>query len=303
MSFSAKDCPEEAIASWSSDGRTFLVHNVERFADQEIPRYFNHSNFASFVRQLNCYGFRKIKKVEREDDRKTTSTSSNWEFHHPHFRQGSPEELALVRKTEKNAFASKEEVEELRRQLSELKDIVLDVKDMLVQFQKKLARTEEQDTCTHNRTRSEPLLVLAEVAASSTTTPTVSSSSSSGVDEEEETRNDIRKGPASKRRRLNLPSSSLSREKIEVSQPNEQETDIGEQQREENSEAGEAKTGDDSSASIHLNLTRSSHGDDLEEGEPISSVSVTVEAVEEKEGEDEPLSKKINSCTTRRSRR
>ena len=53
------DCPP-AIAGWSPDGLTFVVKSVEAFTDH-LPRYFAHKNFRSFVRQLNFYGFRKLR--------------------------------------------------------------------------------------------------------------------------------------------------------------------------------------------------------------------------------------------------
>merc|ERR1719273_2816397 len=52
---------DESIAQWSSDGSSFIIKNPERLSNTIIPQYFNHSNFQSFVRQLNVYGFTKIR--------------------------------------------------------------------------------------------------------------------------------------------------------------------------------------------------------------------------------------------------
>lgn len=52
---------EPTIATWSPVGDNFVVKNVEKFASTILPQYFKHSNFSSFARQLNFYGFRKLK--------------------------------------------------------------------------------------------------------------------------------------------------------------------------------------------------------------------------------------------------
>lgn len=61
---------------WSDSGETFVVADPVLFAKIVLPKYFKHSNFASFVRQLNLYGFYK------------TTADPNWcEFRNEHFRR------------------------------------------------------------------------------------------------------------------------------------------------------------------------------------------------------------------------
>ncbi|TKA58764.1 hypothetical protein B0A49_08315, partial [Cryomyces minteri] len=47
------------LIRWSDDGNSFLVLNEDEFAKTLIPDLFKHNNYASFVRQLNMYGFHK----------------------------------------------------------------------------------------------------------------------------------------------------------------------------------------------------------------------------------------------------
>ena len=57
------DTCDPQIATWSphDNGETFIVTNVKAFESTIIPQFFKHSKFSSFVRQLNFYGFRKIR--------------------------------------------------------------------------------------------------------------------------------------------------------------------------------------------------------------------------------------------------
>lgn len=49
------------IICWNESGTGFVVKKVNEFTDKVLPNYFKHKNFASFVRQLNMYGFHKMK--------------------------------------------------------------------------------------------------------------------------------------------------------------------------------------------------------------------------------------------------
>jgi len=49
------------IISWLPHGRAFKIHDMPLFIEQVMPKYFYQSKMSSFRRQLNFYGFYKLR--------------------------------------------------------------------------------------------------------------------------------------------------------------------------------------------------------------------------------------------------
>jgi len=117
------DTCDPSIAEWSDHGDTFVVKDTEKFAAKVIPEFFKHNNFSSFVRQLNFYGFRKIKSDPlRLKDAEDCEESKYWKFKHDLFQQGRPDLLAQIKKSNHNESADKQEVETLKSEVKDLRD-------------------------------------------------------------------------------------------------------------------------------------------------------------------------------------
>ncbi|XP_057982077.1 heat stress transcription factor B-3 [Malania oleifera] len=89
-----EDPATDDVISWNPDGTAFVVWQPAEFARDLLPTFFKHSNFSSFVRQLNTYGFRK-------------AATSRWEFCNDLFRKGERELLCEIRR--RKAWASRQQ--------------------------------------------------------------------------------------------------------------------------------------------------------------------------------------------------
>lgn len=89
------DHTTDELIRWSDDGKSFNVVRHEEFAKKVLPRFFKHSNFSSFVRQLNMYGFHKVPHLQN-GVLSTEGETERWEFSNPHFQRNQPDLLLLV---------------------------------------------------------------------------------------------------------------------------------------------------------------------------------------------------------------
>jgi heat shock transcription factor len=85
-----------------------VVLDEDEFAKTLIPELFKHNNYASFVRQLNMYGFHKRVGLSdnsmKASERKNKSPS---EYYNMYFKRGHPNLLWLINKPKSGAAGKK----------------------------------------------------------------------------------------------------------------------------------------------------------------------------------------------------
>uniref|UniRef100_A0A8C6XY52 Heat shock transcription factor 1 n=1 Tax=Naja naja TaxID=35670 RepID=A0A8C6XY52_NAJNA len=108
-----EDPDTDALICWSPSGNSFHVFDQGQFAKEVLPKYFKHNNMASFVRQLNMYGFRKVVHIEQGGLVKPEKDDT--EFQHPHFLRGQEHLLENIKRKVTNVSSIKNEDVKVRQ--------------------------------------------------------------------------------------------------------------------------------------------------------------------------------------------
>ncbi|CAH0519237.1 unnamed protein product [Peronospora belbahrii] len=174
-------CPPE-VASWTTNGDSFVVKQPAAFAEHVIPTYFKHRKFSSFVRQLNLYGFRKVRAAstaleeseirgEPEAVEGNSSPKDWWEFRHERFVRGRRDLLCEIRrrlpsdaKVSTSPFGAaytpvdrveldelRAEVEGLREEMRKMKTTNQHLMDLLQTLLQRCGRAENEEGKSRNR--------------------------------------------------------------------------------------------------------------------------------------------------------
>ncbi|KAF8312049.1 uncharacterized protein EI90DRAFT_1354544 [Cantharellus anzutake] len=91
------DPETDDLIRWADEGESFLVPNHEKLGREVLPRFFKHGNFASFVRQLNMYGFHKVPQLQQGVLKNETETEL-WQFTEPNFQRDRPDLLENIQR-------------------------------------------------------------------------------------------------------------------------------------------------------------------------------------------------------------
>lgn len=124
------DTETNHLISWSPGGKTFIIKNQAEFARELLPLYYKHNNMASFIRQLNMYGFHKITSVENGGLR---YEKDEIEFSHPCFMKNHAYLLEHIKRkiaNPKSIVTSNENGEKILLKPELMNKMLSDVKQM-----------------------------------------------------------------------------------------------------------------------------------------------------------------------------
>ncbi|KAI6747490.1 hypothetical protein HG530_015884 [Fusarium avenaceum] len=90
-----EDPANQDVARWGKDGDTFIIVENEQLIRSILCKYFKHRNITSFIRQLNKYGFHKVRQTNDIDF--MADSAPILEFKHPSFIVGRQDDLCKIR--------------------------------------------------------------------------------------------------------------------------------------------------------------------------------------------------------------
>ncbi|KAM3133847.1 hypothetical protein pb186bvf_014110 [Paramecium bursaria] len=115
-----QDPAVQTIVSWTAQGTAFIVYNQSQLAKQVLQNYFKHSNYSSFVRQLNLYNFKKSR------------TNEGQIFKHKCFRKGMKSLLQFIKRRnqeEQITVLQDEPTLQVKEEQNLFKECALDIKE------------------------------------------------------------------------------------------------------------------------------------------------------------------------------
>ena len=74
------------IVAWTENQLGFRIQDTDAFKNKILPKYYRHNKLASFQRQLNLYGFKKL-----------SHGRDMGAYFHPLFIRGSRESLKDIK--------------------------------------------------------------------------------------------------------------------------------------------------------------------------------------------------------------
>lgn len=97
------------IIEWTDDGEAFIVKAPKRLEKEILHKYFKHSNFRSFSRQLSLYHFQKSNQYMRLDASDVMVRC--WEYRHENFKRGRMDLMTGIKRKGPAVVEDKKELE------------------------------------------------------------------------------------------------------------------------------------------------------------------------------------------------